>query len=120
MINKRNDAKLERIQQRRDASTLVKRFPGVAEIVINMTYNQKGIRPILRTFNFSPNSYAFFRIDCLSKECIDGGFDLTRVITTMIRNHSAVEKGALNCEGNDPSGDYSDIVYEVTIQYVKS
>lgn len=117
MYNKRNNVKVERMQQRLEAGYVAKRFPRVAEIVINMTYNQRGIKSMLRTFNFSPGSYAFFRVNCLSKDCVDGGFDLTHVITTMIRNHSAEAKGALSCEGDDPSGDYSDIVYEVAIQY---
>jgi hypothetical protein len=117
MHNKKNEAKMERMQQRRDAGSVAKCFPDVTEIVINMTYNQRGIRSILRTFNFSPSSYAFFRVDCLSKECVDGGFDLTQGVTTMIRNHRTEAKGRLNCEGNEPSGEYSDIAYEIAVHY---
>lgn len=117
MNNKRHEAKIERMQQRREAGSVAKRFPEVAAIVINMTYNQRGIKSILRTFNFSPGSYAFFMVNCLSKDCVDGGFDLTHIISTMIRNHSAEAKGALSCEGKEPSADYSDIVYKVAIHY---
>ena len=39
-----------------------------------------------RTFHFSPTSHAFFIVNCLRKDCVDGGFDLTQVITEMIRN----------------------------------
>lgn len=105
------------MQQRRDAGSVAERFPGVAAIVVNMTYSQKGIRSILRTFNFAPGSYAFFRIDCLSEECVDGGFDLTQVITSMIRNHRAAAKGELSCESRDPAPDHSAIAYEVAIRY---
>ncbi len=117
MNNRKNEARIERMQQRLEAGSVAKRFPDVAEIVINMTYNQRGIKAILRTFNFFPGSYAFFRVDCLSKDCVDGGFDLTQVITTMIRNRRAEAKGELSCEGNDPSANPSAIVYEVAIQY---
>jgi hypothetical protein len=117
MNYKRNEARLERIQQRVDAGSVASRFPEVACIVISMTYNQKGTRALLRTVNFAPSSYAFFRVDCLSKDCVDGGFDLTQVINGMVRNRTEAANGALGCEGNDPSAGHSDIVYEVAIQY---
>jgi len=117
MNNRKNEARMERMQQRLEAGSVAERFPEVAGIVINMTYNQKGTKSILRTFYFSPSSYAFFRLDCLSKYCVDGGFDLTQVITAMLGNRKAEAKGALSCEGNEPSAGHSDIVYEVAIQY---
>ncbi len=84
-----------------------------------MTYNQTGIQKSLpRVVNFFPGSYALFRIDCLKKECVDGGFDLTQVITGMIRNHKEAAKGHLTCEGGPPD-DHSTIVYEVAIQYTQ-
>ena len=49
--------------------------------------------------------------------CVDGGFDLTQVITAMIRSRREAAKGELNCEGNDSSSSHSDIVYDVAIQY---
>ena len=119
MNNCKNAVRIERMRLRREAGSVAERFPEVAEIVISMTYNQKGTRSILRTFNFSPSSYAFFRADCLSKGCVDGGFDLTNVITAMARSHREIAKGVLDCEGNDPSDKHSDIVYEVAIQYTQ-
>jgi hypothetical protein len=119
MNYKKNEAKLERMQKRVDAGSVAARFPDVARIVISMTYNQKGIKALLRTINFAPSSYAFFRVDCLSKDCVDGGFDLTKVITAMVRNHTEASNGTLSCEGNDPSSGHSDIVYEVAIQYTQ-
>jgi hypothetical protein len=117
MNNRKNEARIERMQQRLEAGSVAERFPGVASIVINMTYNQKGTKSILRTFNFYPTSYAFFWINCLSRNCVDGGFDLTQVITAMISNRRAVAHGDLSCEGNDPYVNHSAIVYEVAVQY---
>ena len=121
MNNSKNVARMERMQermqQRREAGSVATHFPEVANIIMNMTYNQKGARAILRTFNFTPSSYAFFIVNCLRKDCADGGFDLTQVITTMIRNHRAGVKGVLVCKGTDPSTNHSDIVYEVSVQY---
>jgi len=115
MNNKKNTARREMIQQRADAGFVSAHFPDVSSIVINMMYNQKGIKSLARTINFSPGSSAFFKVACLSRECIDGGFDLHQVITTMVRNRKETAKGDLNCE----SSDHSAITYDVSIQYAK-
>ena len=95
-------------------------FPGVTDIVIRMIYNQRGIlKSLPRTVSFFPGSYALFRIACLSKECVHGGFDLTEVITGMIRNHREAGKGKLGCEGDGPSAGHSTIAYEIAIQYLQ-
>jgi hypothetical protein len=83
-----------------------------------MMYKQQGIaNPIHRVMNFSPGSYAFFKVDCLSDDCVDGGFDMSRVITSMIRNHSESTKGELGCDDDGPRPGHSKIVYEIAIQY---
>lgn len=111
------EKKQEMMRQRHEAGSVATRFPEVASIIMNMTYNQKGTRSILRTFHFSPNSYAFFVVNCLRQDCVDGGFDLTQVITAMIRSRRVEVKGALSCKDTDFSTSHSDIVYEVAIQY---
>ena len=109
---------MERRQRKLDAGLVDAQFPEVSGIVINMMYNQKGIQKSLpRVVNFFPGSSAFFRIDCLNKECVDGGFDLTQVITGMVRNRKEAAKGDLSCEGDGPSADHSTIAYEVAIKY---
>ncbi len=118
MNNKKNAARLVRQQRKLEAGSMVDQFPEVTSIVINMVYRQKGIMKSLpRVVNFFPGSSALFRIDCLNKECISGGFDLTQVITGMIKNHRGATKGELSCEGDSPSADHSSITYEVAIQY---
>ena len=117
--SRKNATRTERQKQRVDAGLVATQYPEVAQIVVNMMYNQKGIKKSLsRTVNFFPSSYAFFRVDCLSKDCLDGGFDLSPVITTMIGKRKQVAKGELSCEGDSPSSSHSAIVYEVSIQYV--
>ncbi len=121
MNNNKHTAMMERKQevmrQKCEAGSVANRFPEVASIIMNMTYNQKGTKSILRTFHFTPRSYAFFTVNCLRQECVDGGFDLTQVITTMVRNRRVDAKGSLSCKGTS-STSHSDIVYEVAIQYV--
>jgi hypothetical protein len=116
--SRKNAARTERLQHKLDAGFVAAQFPEVASIIINMVYNQKGIKESLpRTVNFFPGSYAFFRVNCLSKECVDGGFDLTQVITGMVGKRKETAKGELSCEGNGSSADHSAIVYEVSIKY---
>ena len=117
--SRKNAARLERQQRKLDAGSMVTQFPEVAGIVINMIYSQRGIlKSVPRVVNFFPGSSALFRIDCLNKECVDGGFDLTQVITGMIRSHRGAAKGELCCEGDSPSSDHSTIAYEVAIKYI--
>jgi hypothetical protein len=119
MNSKKNAARTERIQQRVEAGFMAAQFPEVASIAVNMTYNQRGIAKSLpRIVNFFPGSYALFKIDCLNKDCVGGGFDLTQIITAMITNHRKAAKGDLSCEGEGPSAGHSGIVYEVVIEYV--
>lgn len=120
MNSRRNALRSERQQQKIDSGTVVQRFPKVAGIVIRMEYIQQGItQNMSRTMHFSPASHAFFRVDCLSKGCVDGGFDLTGKITSMIRNRKETASGEISCKGEGPVADHSRIVYEVTITYAK-
>lgn len=118
MTNRNTVSLAEKRQKRLDAGSLASHFPDVSSIVVNMSYRQLGLRNVMpRTVNFVPTSYAIFSIDCLSKGCSDGGFDLSRVISGMVKNRTGSAKGELTCEGG-PTHDHSSIEYEVSIQYV--
>ncbi len=118
MNSRRTAARAIRQQRKQDAGFMADQFPGVASIVIKMTYNQTGLLKALpRVVNFFPGSYAVFRVDCLNRECDNGGFDLTTVITQMIKAHKKAFKGDLGCEGARPSPDHSTIAYKVSIRY---
>jgi hypothetical protein len=117
MFNRHNQERLEKKQERINSGFTSKHFPEVASIIVNMTYNQRGGKSVHRILNFYPSSYAFFRVDCLSDDCVDGGFDLTQIVSAMIRNHSAVSKGDLACTDNGPRPGHSNIVYDIVIQY---
>lgn len=116
--SRKNAARAERLQQRVDAGLVAEHFPKVASIVINMIYNQIGLnKSLLRTVNFFPDSPAFFRVDCVNRDCVDGGFDLTQVITSSIGHHRQSAKGKLSCEGTGPAAGHSVIAYKIEIQY---
>jgi hypothetical protein len=123
MAHKQNYVeRMELNKQLRLASGLVsERFPEVSDIVIHMTYYHKGVNPILmvRTVNFFPSGFAYFNMDCMIRGCVDGGFDLTSVISDMIKNHKRLRKGKLICNGknDDLASDHASIDYEIRIQY---
>jgi hypothetical protein len=119
MNNREKQAvRAERKRRKIEAGFMASLFPEVGSISINMVYRQKEIMQSLpRTVNFFPTSSALFRVECLSKECIEGGFDFTRIINSMIGKRKITSSGELGCEGG-PAVDHSAIVYDVAIQYV--
>ncbi len=117
--SRKNAARTERLQQKVDAGFVSTHFPKVSSIVISMIYNQIGLnKALLRTVNFFPDSPAFFRVDCVNKDCVNGGFDLTQIITAMIGKHKETAKGKLSCEGHGPIAGHSSIIYKIETKYV--
>jgi hypothetical protein len=117
----RCDAKLERMQERQDAGLISERYAGVSSIVVSMEHNGMGLAAthLLRTLNFSSDSPAYFRVECLNRDCADctDGFHLDQVIAAMIRNHASLKLGELHCEGHGITARHVSISYKVTIQY---
>lgn len=117
-------ARMELVKKNRTNAGLVsERFPKVSSIVINMTYYQKVANPILmeRTINILPASYAYFNMECMIKDCVNGGFDLNPVISDLIKNRKKSGKGKLVCKGKIDSGssEHASVSYEINIQYLK-
>lgn len=114
----RNAARREYQQRKLDAGPVSAQFPEVAGIVISMMYQQGSPQKSFpRMIYFYPESYAFFRINCLSKNCIEGGFDFTQIITGMIRNHRDATRGDIRCDGDGHSIGHPSVDYEVAIKY---
>jgi hypothetical protein len=125
MVNRHKyAAKMDLKRQNRLTAGLVSEsFPEVSGIVINMTYYQRGVNPVLmeRTINIFPSSDAYFKMDCMIKGCEDGGFDLTSVIRDLAKTRKHVKKGSLVCNGNtEAASDHASVDYEVVMQYKKA
>jgi len=123
MANRQNYAVIKEMKRQTNlaAGLVSDRFPSVSDIVINMTYFQRGERPVLmvRTVNIVPTSYALFKMDCMIRGCDGGGFDLTSVVTDMVKTNKKVKKGAIDCHGNidAQASDHASIEYETVIKY---
>jgi hypothetical protein len=125
MVNRKNYfANRELDKQRKIAAGLVSdRFPKVSSIVVKMTYHQQLSNQVfmVRTVNFSPTSYAYFKMECLTKNCINGGFEFTSAISKLIKNRKKSGKGKLVCHANNDylySG-HVRVSYEISIRYNK-
>jgi hypothetical protein len=125
MVHRQNSLEsIEQNRQRKIAAGLVSEcFPEVSDIVIRMTCYQKAINPVMmvRTINFWPSQYAYFKIDCMVKGCTEGGFDLTSVIAKMIKGRRKSEKGSLTCKGKSDIlvPGHASIDYQITVKYNK-
>ena len=117
MYNRRNEAKEKRTREKLAAGLMSERFPEVSQIVVKMKYLKDGSTSLLRTLSFHPESHAFFRMSCLGEGCTDGGLDLTRVITKMIKSHDTSAKGDLSCKNKDPVAIHAKIAYNISMKY---
>ena len=114
--------KVELSKQRRlEAGLISESFPEVSFIIIEMTYYLKGVSEasMVRTVNFWPSRHAYFNMDCMVKDCANGGFDLTPVIKVMIKKHEKLGTGYLSCKGkiNNQASQHSRIDYKISIKY---
>lgn len=110
-------------EQRKSAGLLSEKFPTVSSIVINLSSTHKAAHPILmkRTVYFYPDTYAYFHIDCMTKNCENGGYDLTNVVGNLIKKKGGTGEGEMICGGKVPdlSDGHSGISYKIRIKYKK-
>ncbi len=112
-------ARAEKKQQRIDAGLVSEVFPKVAEIAISMMYSQTGVlEPLSRTVNFFPGSFAVFRVNCLCSDCVEGGFNFTKIISNMVKNRKTTAKGKLGCDSCS-APECLDVEYTITIKYAQ-
>ena len=114
----------QRAQMDIDAGLVSENFPGVSKITLVLTYYHVGAIPVLmvRTINFLPHSAANFKMNCAIPGCEGGGFDLTKIIATMVKGHKKTLKRNLACEGKNESFDknHASVDYEIIVEYKDS
>ncbi len=114
----------QRAQMDIEAGLVSEKFPNVSKITLVLTYYHVGAIPVLmvRTINFLPHSAANFKMNCAIPGCEGGGFDLTKIIATVVKGHKKTLKGNLACEGKNVSFDknHASIDYEIIVGYKDS
>ncbi len=122
-----NQSYKEKLETKKNAmiasGRVCERLPDVSSIVFRMTYYQRTAGPVLmtRTVNFVPTDYACFHMDCTREECTNGGFDLTPVVTGLVKSRKKSVKGNISCRGKSDTlrFGHASIAYEVSIEYNK-
>ena len=113
----RNEVREERKRQALAAGLMSDRFPSVSSIVVTMNYGRGTHPAVVRTLNFYPGSFAFFKISCLSEGCDQGSLDLTHSLRRMIGGRKTSTKGELSCGNSDASIVHPTVEYQVAITY---
>jgi len=125
MANKQDYMKKMELKKKRklEAGIVSDHFPNVSNIIIHMTYFHEAENPVLmeRTINVFPTSTADFVMECMVRGCDNGGFDLTPVITKLIKQHKKLAKGDMVCKGktDTQSSGHANISYKISISYKK-
>jgi len=112
---------IKKKEQKIESGRISDLFPDVSNITIHVTnyHGRKNPVVVKRIFQFFPDSYAYFVLECLRKKCVDGGFDFGKIITKIVKEHRSSESGELSCKGNSLSSDHSYILYKVAVRYRK-
>lgn len=125
MAYRQSDIKKRELRdKRRNAAGLVsERYPRVSDIVITMTYFHKAADPVLmkRTMNISPENHADFFMECMIGNCENGGFDLTPIISGLIKKKKKSSTGTMDCKGKNGklASDHASLSYEISVKYKK-
>lgn len=114
----KNSERLQIKQQKADSGLMSERYPNVASVIVAMNYYHGNTAQAImqRTVNFFPNSNTYFKMECMKRDCIDGGFNLESVIAEMMKGRLKSGKGELVCAGKDSSG-HARIDYKISIKY---
>jgi hypothetical protein len=111
-------------QKKVDAGLVSERFHRVSGIEIKMIYYRRTVYSdsdtvlMLRTVNISPESYAYFYMQCMNNKCSEG-FDLTNVIKRLVKDRKTKGEGNLACTGKSPDlpAKHAYVHYVINITY---
>jgi len=117
----KNSERADRKQQKASSVPITARYPNVASVTIDMNYYAGNSAQAImqRTVNFFPNSNAYFRMECMNHDCIDGGFNLEPAVAKMVKARLKSDKGEMVCSGKDFRG-HARINYKISIKYNKT
>ncbi len=80
--------------------TLGEQYPNVKSISLSVTYlDPDDGKTIKETRNWNLDSKAYFVIDCPYRECVGGGFDISKLVVDAINQGEAESTGELTCQG---------------------
>jgi hypothetical protein len=93
----------ERRDQAYQASEKISiRFPGTAAITLNLRFVRADRSALGSPYKqiYTADMRAYFQLQCHSKECVAGGFDLSDAVRRAAESESGVFRGNLPCGGH--------------------
>ena len=96
--------KFNRRQARLRAATLKECHPQLAKLTVDMSFRRysgdpSDHDPDPKQELYAPESKAFFELECPHRECVDGGFDLSSVVSKMVAENETEASGMITCQG---------------------
>lgn len=112
-------------QQYQKASAIKELFPKVALLIVKYTFYADGGAKMIKNdkTEYKPQDKAFFRINCVQRECVKGGYDLLTVIADILNANQENRHDRLFCKGwqdMERIGKYHclyELHYDITVQY---
>jgi len=128
-----NDRPLDRYRQAQEdrrrailsSRTLREVSPQVEQVLVELSFvdqsEMEHYSP--QTHTFHPAATAFFEFPCPSSVCTGGGFDLGRVVSSLIARGGQQTSGILDCMGQQSADQYDShpallqLHYRLTVSY---
>jgi len=100
-------------------------YPQVKTLTFELNYRDPDglAQPSSETYTRGPEHSAFLKIQCPYRECINGGYDLTELISDMLNNNKLECHGKVSCQGwqdRNRIGKYRclcELTYKITATY---
>ena len=83
------------------SNTVSERFPRVRELVFELRFTAAESKPLLSPYKqiYTGDMQAFFELQCPSRECLGGGFDLSTAAANAAGSHEGISRGRIQCRG---------------------
>ncbi len=101
-ISARNEFRQQESQRIMESGSLSVRFPKLKSLKAELTYHPPTGFGQSAQIKYAVNlehAKSIFRFDCLNKECIGGGFDLSELLAQAVAKRSKTLTGELHCQG---------------------
>lgn len=97
------DLQLREQRQRNyvSAVTVSTQFPQVATVALELRFTTGDNKPLLSPYSqiYTADMQAFFELQCPSRDCSRGGFDLRTAVARAVQSRDKQGQGRLQCGG---------------------
>jgi hypothetical protein len=98
----REEFRQQESQRISESGSLSARFPKLKSLKAELTYHPPGGVGQSAQIKYAVNldhAKAVFRFDCLNKECVGGGFDLSDLLAGAVAERRKALNGEMHCQG---------------------